>query len=174
MYNACLIWHKQAILVGLKFKSNCVYTRLTSLHLNLWKILPSMHIYIYVHTHTHIYQLISSTQTWISWFRWAFCYMTSQNKYLKILNSYVFSSVQSHSHDSLFVTPWTAAHQASLSITNSRSLLKLTVHWVSDVIQPSYPLLSPSPPVFNLFQHQGFFKWVSSLHQVAKVLEFQL
>ena len=47
------------------------------------------------------------------------------------------------------------------------------VHWVSDAIQSSHPLLSPSPPTFNLSQHQGLFKWVSSLHQVAKVLEFQ-
>ena len=47
------------------------------------------------------------------------------------------------------------------------------VHWVSDTIQPSHPLSSPSPPAFNLSQHQGLFKWVSSLHQVAKVLEFQ-
>ena len=48
------------------------------------------------------------------------------------------------------------------------------VHWVSDAIQPSHPLLSPSPPAINLSQHQGLFKWVSSSQQVAKVLEFQL
>ena len=48
------------------------------------------------------------------------------------------------------------------------------VHWVSDAIQPSHPLSSPSPPAFNLSQHQGLFQWVSSSHQVAKVLEFQL
>ena len=48
------------------------------------------------------------------------------------------------------------------------------VHWVGDAIQPSHPLLSPSPPALNLFQHQGLFQWVSSLHQLAKVLEFQL
>ena len=47
------------------------------------------------------------------------------------------------------------------------------VHWVSDAIQPSHPLLFPSPPALNLSQHQGLFKWVSSSHQVAKVLEFQ-
>ena len=47
------------------------------------------------------------------------------------------------------------------------------VHWVSDAIHPSYPLSSPSPPAFNPSQHQGLFKWVSSSHQVAKVLEFQ-
>ena len=46
--------------------------------------------------------------------------------------------------------------------------------WVGDAIQPSHPLSSPSPPTFNLSQHQGLFKWVSSSHQVAKVLEFQL
>ena len=48
------------------------------------------------------------------------------------------------------------------------------VHWVGDAIQPSQTLSSPSPPTFNLSQHQGLFKWVSSLHQVAKVLKFQL
>ena len=48
------------------------------------------------------------------------------------------------------------------------------VHWVGDAIQPAHPLSSPSTPVLNLSQHQGLFQWVSSLHQVAKVLEFQL
>ena len=48
------------------------------------------------------------------------------------------------------------------------------VHWVSDAIQPSHPLSFPSPPALNLSQHQGLCKWVSSSHQVAKVLESQL
>ena len=55
-------------------------------------------------------------------------------------------------------------------------LLELTqtqVHRVGDAIQPSYPLLPPSPPAFNLSQIRGLFQWVFSLHQVAKVLEFQ-
>ena len=47
-------------------------------------------------------------------------------------------------------------------------------HWVGDALQPSHPLSSPAPPAFNLSQHQGLFKWVSSSHQVAKGLEFQL
>jgi len=47
-------------------------------------------------------------------------------------------------------------------------------HRVGDAIQPSHPLLSHSSPSFNLSQHQGFFQEVSSLHQVAKVLEFQI
>ena len=53
-------------------------------------------------------------------------------------------------------------------------LAQTVVHEVSDAIQPSHPLLSPSPPAFNLFQHQGLFQWVRSSNQVAKVLEFQL
>ena len=53
-------------------------------------------------------------------------------------------------------------------------LAQTHVSWVSDAIQPSHPLLSPSPPAFNLSQHQGLFQWVSSSHEVAKVLEFQL
>ena len=51
---------------------------------------------------------------------------------------------------------------------------QIHVHWVRDAIQPSHTLSSPYPPAFNLSQHQGLFKWVSSSHQVAKVLEFQL
>ena len=47
-------------------------------------------------------------------------------------------------------------------------------HWVSEAIQPSHPLSSPSPPAFNLAQHQGLFQWVRSLYRVAKRLEFQL
>jgi len=47
------------------------------------------------------------------------------------------------------------------------------VHWVNDAIQPPHPLSSPSPPALNLSQHQSVFQWVSSSHQVAKVLEFQ-
>ena len=50
-------------------------------------------------------------------------------------------------------------------------LAQTHVHWIRDAIQSSYPLLSPSPPAVNLSQHQGLFQWVSSLHQVAKVLE---
>ena len=48
------------------------------------------------------------------------------------------------------------------------------VHWVSDAIQLSHPLSSPSPPAPNSSQHQSLFQWVNSSHEVAKVLEFQL
>ena len=51
-------------------------------------------------------------------------------------------------------------------------LAQTHVHWVSDTIQPSHPLSSPSPPAFNLSQNQGLFQWVSSSHQVAKYWSF--
>ena len=54
-----------------------------------------------------------------------------------------------------------------------QELAQTHVHWVGDV-QPSHPLSSPSPPAFNLSQHQSLFHRVSSSHQMAKVLEFQL
>ena len=51
---------------------------------------------------------------------------------------------------------------------------QIRVHWVSDAIQPSHPLSSPSLPALNLSQHQSLFKWVSYSHQVTKIMEFQL
>ena len=53
-------------------------------------------------------------------------------------------------------------------------LAQTHVHQVGDAIQPSHPLSSPSPSAFSFFQHQDLFQWVGSLHQEAKVLEFQL
>jgi len=64
--------------------------------------------------------------------------------------------------------PGTPVHHQLLELAQTH------VHQVGDAIQPSPPLLSPSPPALNLSQHQGLFKSVSSLHQVVKVLEFQL
>ena len=85
---------------------------------------------------------------------------------MPLLSSFQFSSV---TQLCLFVTPWTAACQASYP-----SPSQTHVHWASDAIQPSHPLSSPSPPALNLSQHQGLFQWVSSSHQVAKVSELQL
>ena len=83
-------------------------------------------------------------------------------------------SVQSLSRVRLFAIPWTAARQASLSITNLQSPPKLTSIESVNAIRPSHPLSSPSPPAPNPSQHEGLFQWVNSLHEVAKVLEFQL
>ena len=65
-------------------------------------------------------------------------------------------------------TPGLPVHHQLLEFTQTH------VHRVSDAIQASHPMSSPAPPTFSLSQHQGLFQGVSSLHQVAKVLEFQL
>ena len=103
--------------------------------------------------------------TYIMWYKYYIyiCHIYNQKAILKIFSSAQFSRVW------LFAIPWTTGWQASLS--NSWSLLKLMS---IELVMPSNHLLSPSPPVFNLSQHQGLFKRVSSSHEVAKVLEFQL
>ena len=65
-------------------------------------------------------------------------------------------------------TPGFPVHHKLLELAQTQ------ICWVGDAIQPSHPLSYLSRPAFNLSQHQGLFQWVSSLHQVAKILEFQL
>ena len=87
-------------------------------------------------------------------------------------SSVLILSVQLLSRVWLFVTPMDCStpgfpvHHQLLELAQTR------VHLLGDTIQPSHPLLFPSPPAFNLFHHQGLLQWVSSSHQVAKVLEF--
>ena len=73
-------------------------------------------------------------------------------------------------------TPCDAMNRSTpgLPVHHQLPLTQAHVHGVADAIQPSHPLSPPSPPAFNLSQHQGLFQWVSSSHQVATVLEFQL
>ena len=98
-----------------------------------------------------------------------------QNKYI-LRERFIISTVQFNSvtqscpsvcHPMSCNMPGFPVHHQHLDPTQTH------VHRVSDAIQPSHPLLSPSPPVYNLSQHQGLFQWMSSSHQVAKVLEFQ-
>ena len=83
----------------------------------------------------------------------------------------VVAVVQSLNHVWLFVTPWTAARQASLSITNSRSLLKLMS--IESVMTSNHLILChPLLLLPSIFPSISLFKWVSSSHQVAKVLQY--
>ena len=84
---------------------------------------------------------------------------------LKILR-FSFSSVHLLSHVQLFATPWTSAHQASLSITKSTESVMLSNHLILGHPLSFLPLIFPSIRVF--------FQQISSSYQVAKVLEFQL
>ena len=93
--------------------------------------------------------------------------------YASKFSSFQFSSVQSLSRVRLFETSWIAAHQASLSITNSWNSLRLTS--IESVMPSSHLILSsPSAPAPSPSQHQSLFQWVNSSHEVAKVLELQL
>ena len=113
-------------------------------------------LYAFMHNH------------WIIWFT-----MKIKKKTSKKDHKYKCSSVQSLSGIWLFATPWIEAHQASLPITNSRNLLKpMSIESVMPsshlVLCNPLLLLSPIPPIIRVFSR------VNSLHEVAKVLEFQL
>ena len=84
----------------------------------------------------------------------------------KIKDSSVAQSCPTLCDPMNWITPGLPVHHQLPESTQTH------VHWVGDAIHPSHPLSSPSPPNLNLSQHQGLFKWVSSSHQVVKVLEF--
>ena len=70
---------------------------------------------------------------------------------------------------------WSSCWQVLIKrLTGANQFTQTHVHCIGDGIQPSHPPSSPSPPAPNPSQHQSFFQWVNSLHEVAKVLEFQL
>ena len=94
---------------------------------------------------------------------------------LLMVNKWTFqlSSVQSPSHV-WFCDPMDCSKSGFPVHHQLPEISQTNVHRVGDAIQSSHPLSSSSPPAFNLSQHQGHFKWVSPLYQVAKVLEFQL
>ena len=88
-----------------------------------------------------------------------------------------FSSAQFSSVTQLCPTLCNPMNRSTPGLPVHHQLPEFTqtqVHRVGDAIQPSHPLSSPSPPALNPSQHQGLFQWVNPLHEVAKVLEFQL
>ena len=85
-----------------------------------------------------------------------------------------FNSIQFSSVAQLCVTLCNPMNHSSPGHHQLLESTQTDVHWVGAAIQPSHPLSSPSPPALSLSQHQGLFQRVSSLHQVAKVLDFQL
>ena len=88
-----------------------------------------------------------------------------------------FSLVQFSSAAQLCPTLWDPMNRSTPGLPVHHQLPEFTqthIHWVGGAIQPSHPLSSPSPPDPNPSQHQGLFQWVNSLHELVKVLEFQL
>ena len=83
----------------------------------------------------------------------------------------MFSSVQSLSHVRL-LCPMSSSMPGLPVHHQLPEFAQIHVQWVGDAIQPSHPLSTPSSSGFNLSQHQGLFRWVSSLHQVPKYWSF--
>ena len=98
--------------------------------------------------------------------RWNFAFLLAGELYPQSVSS-VTQSCMTLCSPMDCSTPGLPVHHQPPELTQTH------VHWVGNAIQPSHPLLSPSPAC-NLSQLQGLFKWVDSSHQVAKVLEFQL
>ena len=90
-------------------------------------------------------------------------YTLSTDFFLQFSGSVVSNSLRPHGLE----------HARPPCPSSAPGVTQTRVHWVGDAIRPSHPLLSSSPPAFNLSQHQGRFQWVGSSHQVAKVLELQ-
>ena len=103
-------------------------------------------------------------------------YYKLYNSFLYFLfrQSFLFSVQFRHSVMTHSLPPHGLQHARPPCPSPTPRVTQTHVHWVSDAIQPSHPLSCPTPPTFNLSQHQGFFQWVSSSHQEAEVLEFQL
>ena len=89
------------------------------------------------------------------------------------IHSSIFSSVQfSPSVMTESLRPHELQHARPSTPSPTPGACSTHVHRVSDAIKPSHPLLSPSPPRFNLSQHQGLFEWVSSSHEMPKYWSF--
>ena len=137
-------------------------------------------VYIYMHIHVYIYirnifkkyiRYPSGKNYWKDW-KPNLLQLSKLSLIFTIWATIQFSSVPQscptlcHSMDCS--TPGLPVNHQLLE------LIQTHVRRVSDAIQPSHPLSSPSPPAFSLSQHYVLFQWESSLNQVAKVLEFQL
>ena len=127
---------------------------------------------IYVYTHTHTFFFIFTIHIWVRCPHYFL--LTDEDAELKIvhLTSPQFSSVTQSC-----LTLCDPMNRSTPGLPVLHQLPEFTqthIHRVSDAIQPSHPLSSPSPPAPNPSQHQSLFQWVNSSHEVAKVLEFQL
>ena len=120
----------------------------------------------------NIYLYISLKPIWKFHIEWDSWELPMLYKIFKLKKSHQFSSVAQSC--STFCDPMNHSMPGLPVHHQLPEFTQTHIHRVSDAIQPSHPLSSPFPPAPNPSQHQDLFKWVNSLHQVAKVLEFQL
>ena len=124
----------------------------------------NMPVYLFIQPSCIFFKTLSE----YSWFT-VLCYFCEQQS-KSVIQTHQFSSVTQPcptlSYPMDYSTPGFPVHH------QLPELIQTHVHRIGDAIQPPHPLLSPSPPALNLSQHQGLFKWVSSLHQMVWILEF--
>ena len=141
-----------------------------------------MCIYVHTHIYTHMYtsnlhNFIVYNYTYITYIvYYIYIYIYIYLRLLKItLVPYLMAQFSSVTQLCLTLCDPMHCSMPDLPVHHQLpAFTQIHVHRVGDAIQPFHPLSSPSPPTFNLSQHQGLFQGVSSLHQAAKVLEFQL
>ena len=114
-------------------------------------------------TNAHLPQILSLSL----WFWFVFPRWYSEHLFMYLFSS-VAQSCPTRCYPMNHSTPGPPVHHQLPEFNQTH------VHWVGDAIQPSHPLLSPSPSAPNPSQYQGLFQWVNSPHEVHKVLEFQL
>jgi len=130
-----------------------------------------IHTHRHTHTHTHKYLIPGKNPPWV----WAVSVLIITQTRLEWINCKNTVQLVQFSHSVMSNSLWPMdCSMPGFPVCHQLPELTQThVHRVGDAIQPSHPLSSPSP-AFNLSQHQGLIQWVSSLHQVAKILELQL
>ena len=139
-----------------------------NIQLLILKLWFYIYIYIYTHTHTHTHHRVCH----FNHLKWQFSCINYIHNVVNLFSSVQFSSVAQSC-----LTFFDPMNRSMPGLPVHHQLPEFTqthVHRVGDAIQPSHPLSAPSPPAPNPSQHQGLFQWVISLHEVAKVLEFQL
>ena len=146
-------------------RSNCQHP------LDHWKSerVPEKHLFLLYWLCQSLW-LCGSQQTGKFWKRWEYqtTLPASWEIFVRIQFSSVTQSCPTLCDPKNWSTPVLPVHHHLPEITQTH------IHRVCDAIQPSHPLLFPSPPAPNPSQHQSLFQWVNSLHQMAKVVEFQL
>ena len=140
----------------------------------------NLYMCIYVHTHIYTHMYTSNLHNFIvynyTYITYIVYYIYIYIRLLKItLVPYLMAQFSSVTRSCLTLCDPMHCSMPDLPVHHQLpAFTQIHVHRVGDAIQPFHPLSSPSPPTFNLSQHQGLFQGVSSLHQAAKVLEFQL
>ena len=130
-----------------------------------------IHTHRHTHTHTHKYLIPGKNPPWV-WAVSVLIITQTRSEWINCKNTVQLVQF-SHSVMSNSLWPMDCSMPGFPVCHQLPELTQTHVHRVGDAIQPSHPLSSPSP-AFNLSQHQGLIQWVSSLHQVAKILELQL